>query len=411
MRTQLVAVWSLLACIAASAMADDTPADRLNALLAEGKTREARETMRKMLDGPYGDQARFGLGVTQLLEAAEHLTQSLTKYGARSAIHIPWITSFHFPVGANASPLELSYEDLRGIVQTFDDDLGAAERTLSGLDEREVKLTLRFGAIRIDIDGDGKAASDETFVRVYEFLLGEQFSKEQSERLVVGFDSADVQWIRGYCHLMMGICEGILAYDECELFETSAQLLFARPQTPNTFLVRMPADDRRMEQWDNLADWIVLVHQVRLELIEPARMKRALEHFDAMAQCNLAMWRLAQAETDDDNEWIPAPNQTGLVPGVRTTKLMLDVWLKFLNESGDVLAGRKLVPFWRGSEGKGVNIRRVFTEPRQFDLVLWMQGSAAMPYLEDGPMVSDTVWETLLNVIGGRFLHYAGTYY
>jgi len=38
--------------------------------------------------------------------------------------------------------------------------------------------------------------------------------------------------------------------------------------------------------------------------------------------------------------------------------------------------------------GPGVNLRRVFTEPREFDLVLWVQGTAAVPYLEAGEVTT-----------------------
>src|SRR5947208_7893227 len=36
------------------------------------------------------------------------------------------------------------------------------------------------------------------------------------------------------------------------------------------------------------------------------------------------------------------------------------------------------------ARGRGSNVRRVFIEPRTFDLVLWVQGSAAAPNLEAG---------------------------
>jgi len=47
-----------------------------------------------------------------------------------------------------------------------------------------------------------------------------------------------------------------------------------------------------------------------------------------------------------------------------------------------------LIPYWRLSEGAGVNIQRVFLEPRPVDVAGWIQGWAALPYLERGVMAS-----------------------
>jgi hypothetical protein len=39
-------------------------------------------------------------------------------------------------------------------------------------------------------------------------------------------------------------------------------------------------------------------------------------------------------------------------------------WLEFLDEAKALLKGEKLIPFWRKGEERGINLRRVFTEPR-----------------------------------------------
>jgi hypothetical protein len=75
------------------------------------------------------------------------------------------------------------------------------------------------------------------------------------------------------------------------------------------------------------------------------------------------------AETDDDHGWIPNPKQKGVL-GVPVTEERVKGWLAFVDESEALLAGKRLAPFGRGDERRGVNLRRVFTEPRAFDLVL-----------------------------------------
>ena len=63
--------------------------------------------------------------------------------------------------------------------------------------------------------------------------------------------------------------------------------------------------------------------------------------------------------------------------------------------------GKKLIPFWRSKDGRGINLKRFFTEPRTFDLVLWVQGTAALPYLEKGELTTGTNMEELDRLLEG----------
>ena len=77
------------------------------------------------------------------------------------------------------------------------------------------------------------------------------------------------------------------------------------------------------------------------------------------------------------------------------------------HETEAILAGKKLIPHWRVKDGRGVNLRKVFTEPTDFDLVMWVQGTAAKPYLERGPITQPEVWQRLQNVFRGQFIGFA----
>src|SRR5205807_9480536 len=121
----------------------------------------------------------------------------------------------------------------------------------------------------------------------------------------------------------------------------------------------------------DIIDVIALIHLIRFPVQEPARMKTALSHFEQVLALSKESWKFILAETDDDHEWIPNPKQTGVIPGVKITDEMVKGWTRtFLDEADELLAGRKLVPFWREAGGRGVNLRRVFTEPRDLDVVL-----------------------------------------
>jgi hypothetical protein len=49
----------------------------------------------------------------------------------------------------------------------------------------------------------------------------------------------------------------------------------------------------------------------------------------------------------------------------------------------------------------------VFTEPTPFDPILWAQGSAALPYLEDGSLTDAETWGRIMMMFEGNFLGYA----
>ena len=71
----------------------------------------------------------------------------------------------------------------------------------------------------------------------------------------------------------------------------------------------------------------------------PARTRAALAHLEAGVAQAKEMWKFILAETDDDNEWIPNPKQTGVV-GVKVTQEMIDAWRETLDEAEQVLQGR-----------------------------------------------------------------------
>ena len=133
-------------------------------------------------------------------------------------------------------------------------------------------------------------------------------------------------------------------------------------------------------------------------------MRSVLGHLEAMIQLSRENWRRTMAETDDRNEWIPNPQQTGVLPRMQVTEQRVTGWRQFLDEFEALLQGNKLLPHWRFDQG--INLRRVFTEPTTFDIVLLIQGSAAVPYLEDGDFTTGETWEQIMNLFGGDFFRY-----
>jgi hypothetical protein len=199
----------------------------------------------------------------------------------------------------------------------------------------------------------------------------------------------------------------ILAYDHQRLFDYTAQLFFAKPQTPfASVLIRHNPADARTLPWDQegIMDAIAFIHLANFSVRDSELLVKARNHLLAMIQSSRKSWELIEGETDNNHEWIPGPGQQSVVEGVSINKEQVAAWRRFLEEADDVLNGRKLVPFWRGSSAQGVNLMKVFTEPKDFDLVLWVQGSGAVPYLEEGEVTSPETWAQFQRAFQGSFI-------
>jgi hypothetical protein len=389
----------------------ETPAALTERLLVEGKLGAGETALADILKADRDDaEARFGLGTIQFLRAVERVVQSFHRYGLRSGIVGNVLPFARLPIPPNHSPEPIRYADLRAILQAWTDDLSRAEATLGRVGDKEVKLPLHFGQIRLDLDGDGKAGPDETLWKLYVQLNAaarNQVTAEASREFVVAFDRGDVAWLRGYCHLLMAMGECFLAYDGQELFNHSANLFYPKPETPFPFLRRAENPNPQAGDFGDILDYVAMIHMLRLPVAEPARMKSALAHLESMIALSHESWKFILAETDNDHEWVPNTKQHTVMPGGAVTTEMVKGWLEFLDEAKAILKGQKLIPFWRNADGRGVNLRRVFTEPTTFDLVLWVQGTAAAPYLEQGAITRPETWRRFQSIFRGQFIGFA----
>lgn len=407
MRTAVVTLAALiitsfpLQTVAAQGKAASPPL--VEKYLVTGKLADGEAALLAHLkENPKDDQARFGLGVLQVLRGAERLVQSFHKFGVRSdGLRELFGPRDGLPFLANPNPQPISYADARKIVQALLDDLQKAEATLAQVAAEDVKLPVKVGLIFLDFNGDGRSADEECFWRIYDRLNpGAGVNADNAEKFVVTFDRADVHWLRAYCHFLMGFTEFALAHDWKELFERTAHLIFAKVDSPYPFLKPNPNPGGFFGP--DFLDIIAFIHLNRFPVKEPKRMASALAHLEAVIAQGKQSWKFLLAETDNDNEWIPNPKQTGVIPNVQITQEMVLAWTIGLEEAQAIIEGKKLVPFWRDADGKGVNLRKAFLEPREFDLVLWVQGTAAAPYLEKGDVTSKEVWFKLLNAFGPR---------
>ena len=366
--------------------------------LLEGRLSEGeKELLEHLSDNPKDDEARYGLGAIQFLLTFEHLGTSLYEHVLRTERAFPGMArQIREILPQNPAPKPMRYEDARRIVQTFVDDLKKAEATLAKIEDDNVKLPLHVGLIKIDLFGIGKPVNAA-------FVLGEiegDLPEDPVKSFVIGFDRGDVNWLRGYCHFLCAAGEVVLGVDEKELFDRTAHLFFEKVDTPHKFLLEEDRNFERAAWWDVrlFSDVIAFIHLMRFPMKEPQRMQAAHKHLQATVANSREMWKHYKREMDDDNEWIPNPRQTGVLQ-VKVSEKMVATWLETVSEAEQVLDGEKLIPFWRGENDKrGVNLKRVFTEPRDLDPILWFQGTAATPYLEEGEITEFANRETLRQI-------------
>jgi hypothetical protein len=359
--------------------------------LAEGETALAA----LVADDPANADARLGLGVIRFFQAIEHLSQALYRYGlqAPQSLMVPVL---RLPVPVNPNPQPITYDDFRQVLQAYVTDLALAEETLAGVGSNDVKLVLDLARVRYDGNGDGTVTDDERLPAVIARVRGTP-EQDLPPSLTFAFDTGDVFWLRGYCHVMMAFGEFFLAYDWHESFDVSFYHFFPAMHSPFRDALAPPSDSMN-DQFAPVADLVSFLH-IRWPVSEPGRLSDARTHLKQVVALSRQSWQSIEAETDDDREWIPNAGQTSSFLVVNPERIA--AWYQVLDEADAALDGKKLVPHWRFQQG--FNLRRVFEEPQPFDFVLWVTGPAALPYLEDGPVSTPEEWSRLLEAFDGSF--------
>jgi hypothetical protein len=400
-------------CLWAAAGHGQTSAPDLQSYLNNGQATLASQVCDDLLKKqPDDDALRFQTAVAQVLAGTEGLGQAWFKYGLQSSFEevVPFL---RMPVPRNPAPAALTYEETRQALQQFQARLDQAANTLSPIkDSSDMKVPLELKGIKLRLTTTA-GNPDSDFLRFWDVFQRAarpgQLPQGQATNLVVHFDVGDARWLEGYCHLLSAMIDTWLAYDSQDLFNHTAHLFFAAPVTPYGFLQNTNPAGSPIN-YNNIVDVITAVHLIHFKFENAQRMESARNHLLKVVSLSRRSWEDILAETDNDHEWIPNPKQDGALSGFKVTPEMIQTWKQFLGESESMLNGKTLAPFWRNAPGKGVNLSKVFTKPTDFDLVLWLQGTAASPYLEEGQITDKKFWSTLNQAFHGQFLFY-GIYF
>ena len=161
----------------------------------------------------------------------------------------------------------------------------------------------------------------------------------------VKFGNGDAFWLRGYCHLLSAALEFVLAYDWRNTFERAGAAVLS-PRGAAAFGGKHPLARQRgdfLGDSGEIADFIVLIHEIRWPLSDPARLSSRARASEQVVAMSRASWKSILAETDDDREWIPGPRQkNGVITSMPVTQEEVDAWLRALDDFDAVLDGTKL---------------------------------------------------------------------
>jgi hypothetical protein len=395
--------WPALAdtqSVAERALTAGTVADR-DAALAE---------LEAIAGEPLAD---YAAGSVRFFLALETLGQGLHRHGFESPTSM-MIPLMRLPVPPNRTPEKLDYATFRSILVDFRDELEASATILARVpDDAEIGLVVDLARLGIDLDGDGRIElRTESAAAIVAAISGGGRGRPQDmPDLTFRFDRADGYWLQGYANFLMAQADFWLAHDFQNAFDGSFHMFFPRAGLPlqEALVPRGRGDGSLLSSEWRIADLISLIHYVNWPVVEPERRRAARHHLLEMIRLSRENWRAILAETDNDREWLPGPHQPGVhvLTGLEVGDEEVEGWMQALDMAEDLLEGRTLMPHFRIAR-QGVDVKRFFEEPTNFDLVPMVTGPGVVPYLSRGRILTAEEFDDVRFQFGGAgFLAFA----
>ncbi len=350
------------------------------------------------LPAPTGEE-KFALGGVRFLRAIEISFQIRWQNGMTDRTGM--LPLLRLPVPDNPTPAAFDPASIAEIFRQAETTLTGAHQVLETIpDSADFGLTVNLADLWFDVNSNATRDPGEGLMDIAgPALLGWQWEQRDpaTPAPVIRFDVADAAWLAAYAHGLAAISEVALAYDPTEpvarILDTRARLAEHGPLPPD-MLFGSAGDG--LDSFDMIAIVLATLNQQP----DAARMAAAHDNLLAAVAQNRLFWTRVEAETDNQAEWLPNAKQTSAL-GLTLPPETAAVWQGVLADGEALLRGEKLIPYWRSGDGAGINLAKIFTEPRPVDVPGWIQGWAAMPYYQAGPTVSAENWGRFESLVGG----------
>lgn len=337
------------------------------------------------------DADRFALGGVTFLRAIEGTFQERYAMGLTDRTGL--LPLLRLPLPDNPNPAPFAAAAITALFTHAEASLVQAQTTLAAIpDTSDFTLDIALDDLWFDVDANGTRSPDEGLTQILSASFG-----TAATPVTVRFDVADAAWLAAYADLLAGISDLIRAYDPTEpiarILTADAAMASLGPIHADIFFGGQTSPD----SFDIIAIVLATLNQTP----DAALMAAAHNHLLSMITQNRIFWARVARETDNTAEWLPNDAQTSAL-GVEVPKGIGPVWLANLAEVEAALNGTKLLPYWRVGPPAGINLQKMFLDPRPIDAAGWIQGWAALPYLQKGPLVSTEAADAFDSLTGGQ---------
>ncbi|MDB5505514.1 MAG: hypothetical protein JWR75_152 [Devosia sp.] len=360
-------------------------------------------------------EALYASGILGMVQAVEGVEQALYRHGFTPELH-PLGIVFNVPVMRNPNPEPLDYQKVRAVLETFVSELDTAEKALLAAEPElgdSVFLLDPLG-FRLDINDDGVGDDNEVVASILGMVPANQPETAEGAaraeaggviQSLVGFDRADAIWLAGYANALAAQADFVLAHD----FETFVNVLFHRVFPEAGLPMQAFAEGGMLvlgpESDSAIADAIAGIHSLNWPVIDSPRLAHVLERLETITVLSRRNWEAILAETDDNHELVPSPEQTPPSPDVKVTDEMVATWLETLDTMDRILAGNLLIPHWRFKQG--FDLRAFLMTAKRTDFVMLISGYDALPYLKEGPIADAGTFAEANRVFNGSLIGFA----
>ena len=360
----------------------------------------ATETRLAALPAPT-DADRFALGGVRFLRAVEGALQLRWQTGLSAQMTM--LPFLRLPIPENPSPVAFNPAAIATLFKNVSTGMDSARAPLADISPpADFGVEIAFKDIWFDINSNStRDQGEDLLTALGPMIMGWQWDGRDptTPAPVIRFDGADAAWLSAYTHLLGGLSDVILAYDPTAPITrvTDARNAMSKLGMLAPDPIFGMGGGGSLDAVDYISIFLATLNQ------PPAkpRMASAHAHLLAMVADNRRFWAEVVLETDNANEWLPNDSQKSAL-GIELPPGTGPMWLGVLADFEALLKGEKLVPYWRITGNAGVDVGAMFADPRPIDLITWVQGEGAVPYLKQGDLISPQNWRAFEQVMSGQ---------